>query len=152
MRRFIPATIAVLFNVGLQVSGYQNVPLAILLWCIAGALGIWAVTTSEPIVSLREHLRLSALLARPPRELGFLEYTMIAHQAPAESARLFGVITRDVNALGKLATQYAPQFSAEWASGRPDATTRVRDLARRSARQMNGTSITWSRSSGGSKR
>ena len=106
MRRFLLACIPVLANVGLQVSGYQSLPLAITLWCIAAGLGIWAVVTWEPVVQWRRRGR----ARQAPADVGAYDF-----QANSETLARFFVevvppINQASNDIAAIHARYEPQY------------------------------------------
>jgi hypothetical protein len=75
--------------------------------------------------------------ALPSRELGFLDFMVGAQKLPVELASILERITREMDGLGIIASRSTHQIQDEWRSGRADATSRVHQFARQTAREMS---------------
>jgi len=138
-RRFAGPAVLFLIPLGWTMSGYTNVWFAWFIWAVAGTWGSWALLTWEPVQSrLRSwFLRLRLRRALPSRELGFLDFMVGAQKLPIELASVLQRITQEMERLGIIASRVTRQVEDEWGSGRPDATSRVHQFARQTAREMS---------------
>jgi hypothetical protein len=140
VRKLVLAGISVLANVGLQVSGYQNLPLAITLWCIAGALSIWALVTSEPVVQLGQRLLPHFLRPAPATpELGAFDVWAIAPRLGEVINPILRPIRQIEREIAGISAVYRPRIQAELVSHSVSqaAALRVQRIGRQEAREIN---------------